>query len=107
MIRRPPRSTLFPYTTLFRSHARDCSAAAGARQSANKHVVARGGELHAHFQSAQRALLPNESFSWIGLRGGFERNARKLTPPAQLCSSKLRWLRRRLRRHEILSSALL
>src|SRR2546427_4632755 len=23
MIRRPPRSTLFPYTTLFRSHERD------------------------------------------------------------------------------------
>src|SRR3712207_8878970 len=23
MIRRPPRSTLFPYTTLFRSHAKD------------------------------------------------------------------------------------
>src|SRR5258708_27181543 len=23
MIRRPPRSTLFPYTTLFRSHARE------------------------------------------------------------------------------------
>src|SRR2546429_1156385 len=29
MIRRPPRSTLFPYTTLFRSH--DVAAAAGAR----------------------------------------------------------------------------
>src|SRR2546426_6202677 len=25
MIRRPPRSTLFPYTTLFRSHARPAS----------------------------------------------------------------------------------
>src|SRR6202790_5840454 len=25
MIRRPPRSTLFPYTTLFRSRARTCS----------------------------------------------------------------------------------
>src|SRR5256885_15129093 len=25
MIRRPPRSTLFPYTTLFRSHASDTS----------------------------------------------------------------------------------
>src|SRR6266446_1562565 len=25
MIRRPPRSTLFPYTTLFRSHASGCS----------------------------------------------------------------------------------
>src|SRR2546422_5226533 len=24
MIRRPPRSTLFPYTTLFRSHAAGC-----------------------------------------------------------------------------------
>src|SRR3989442_9895749 len=24
MIRRPPRSTLFPYTTLFRSHTADC-----------------------------------------------------------------------------------
>src|SRR3712207_8026827 len=24
MIRRPPRSTLFPYTTLFRSHMRKC-----------------------------------------------------------------------------------
>src|SRR3712207_8155145 len=24
MIRRPPRSTLFPYTTLFRSHLRRC-----------------------------------------------------------------------------------
>src|SRR2546423_2569859 len=24
MIRRPPRSTLFPYTTLFRSHSRNC-----------------------------------------------------------------------------------
>src|SRR5437764_7586092 len=29
MIRRPPRSTLFPYTTLFRSH---CAANEGARE---------------------------------------------------------------------------
>src|SRR3712207_6905015 len=29
MIRRPPRSTLFPYTTLFRSHAVDRQAAIG------------------------------------------------------------------------------
>src|SRR2546429_4176068 len=27
MIRRPPRSTLFPYTTLFRSHPRQAAAA--------------------------------------------------------------------------------
>src|SRR3712207_8289621 len=29
MIRRPPRSTLFPYTTLFRSKGRVCILAAG------------------------------------------------------------------------------
>src|SRR3712207_6859504 len=38
MIRRPPRSTLFPYTTLFRSAGR--RAAVGARLD----VVARAGE---------------------------------------------------------------
>src|SRR3989442_11993917 len=30
MIRRPPRSTLFPYTTLFRSPAFECSPRRGA-----------------------------------------------------------------------------
>src|SRR3712207_7203197 len=29
MIRRPPRSTLFPYTTLFRSNPADCKRRAG------------------------------------------------------------------------------
>src|SRR3989449_7732607 len=36
MIRRPPRSTLFPYTTLFRSHyrpGRQCDGHAGERES--------------------------------------------------------------------------
>src|SRR2546425_3292797 len=32
MIRRPPRSTLFPYTTLFRSHERGQSLSGGQRQ---------------------------------------------------------------------------
>src|SRR5258708_33455971 len=30
MIRRPPRSTLFPYTTLFRSTARSCVGPSGS-----------------------------------------------------------------------------
>src|SRR2546425_1363716 len=33
MIRRPPRSTLFPYTTLFRSSPRDPNRDPGARAS--------------------------------------------------------------------------
>src|SRR3712207_7550964 len=31
MIRRPPRSTLFPYTTLFRSRAHSCLSRVGTR----------------------------------------------------------------------------
>src|SRR5256885_13950069 len=38
MIRRPPRSTLFPYTTLFRSHY--CRDTRG-RRSCNRHDVFR------------------------------------------------------------------
>src|SRR5438309_9122775 len=42
MIRRPPRSTLFPYTTLFRSHR---PGEAGA-QGADDEVVDAGGVGH-------------------------------------------------------------
>src|SRR2546427_4830858 len=38
MIRRPPRSTLFPYTTLFRSHF-EPDAKAGARKRAGRREV--------------------------------------------------------------------
>src|SRR6266498_3737459 len=33
MLRRPPRSTLFPYTTLFRSHLRDPAVTSRSRRS--------------------------------------------------------------------------
>src|SRR5690349_24862366 len=55
MIRRPPRSTLFPYTTLFRSwhdrhHATLRRVPAGRhpdeRQDAGAENVLRGGRLH-------------------------------------------------------------
>src|SRR5258708_12730072 len=49
MIRRPPRSTLFPYTTLFRSM--DCPAGLGAGYRRGKHLAVprtgkRYGSLH-------------------------------------------------------------
>src|SRR2546425_6121089 len=37
MIRRPPRSTLFPYTTLFRSHAPAEEQDAGERDEVRRH----------------------------------------------------------------------
>src|SRR3712207_8119052 len=38
MIRRPPRSTLFPYTTLFRSGGEDTGRRLGCRRTARRHV---------------------------------------------------------------------
>src|SRR5256886_3007574 len=42
MIRRPPRSTLFPYTTLFRSHA--AKPFCGSPESAGVLTISRGPE---------------------------------------------------------------
>src|SRR2546425_9718355 len=44
MIRRPPRSTLFPYTTLFRSHMRPLRLQLSARAWRNRKRD-RGGQL--------------------------------------------------------------
>src|SRR2546421_6963282 len=42
MIRRPPRSTLFPYTTLFRSAASDSCTGPRTQQLSRSHQVDRG-----------------------------------------------------------------
>src|SRR2546427_9267007 len=47
MIRRPPRSTLFPYTTLFRSHLLQVLARRRAAQLARPWLVARQVPGHA------------------------------------------------------------
>src|SRR5256885_4464099 len=44
MIRRPPRSTLFPYTTLFRSRQLVAAAAAAGARDALDQRDARGGD---------------------------------------------------------------
>src|SRR3989442_8819894 len=41
MIRRPPRSTLFPYTTLFRSSFVKCHSASGLGESSLQRTAAR------------------------------------------------------------------
>src|SRR5438034_8134142 len=42
MIRRPPRSTLFPYTTLFRSHQSPALVDVGQRTGADLHSLGQG-----------------------------------------------------------------
>src|SRR3712207_9140789 len=57
MIRRPPRSTLFPYTTLFRSDllAQRREVALGAQE--NRRVAHRAGRQHEHLALDLRAVL--------------------------------------------------
>src|SRR5688572_31879223 len=62
MIRRPPRSTLFPYTTLFRSAARDGEVGAGRLRSADRPPV----HPAPRWESAAGARLPRRRG---GLRG--------------------------------------
>src|SRR5687768_18092466 len=53
MNRRPPRSTLFPYTTLFRSHL-----AEGPHGLGDRHVLARGaGELLGDVEGLRQEAL--------------------------------------------------
>src|SRR2546425_2755981 len=63
MIRRPPRSTLFPYTTLFRSHAGHQAVAAG-----HDFVVIEAGQLgkrggfgHHELRDPGERGLPNQA----------------------------------------------
>src|SRR6266487_6193378 len=56
MIRRPPRSTLFPYTTLFRSSARvgrHCAAAQGTDRARAGQPPDAGGRSEEHTSELQ------------------------------------------------------
>src|SRR5690348_18015980 len=59
MIRRPPRSTLFPYTTLFRSGLRTHAAGASFRRGA---LSAAAGHHHFPGRNCQRAHAGEPGF---------------------------------------------
>src|SRR3712207_7592411 len=54
MIRRPPRSTLFPYTTLFRSQASSPVRMSSTRCGAGADVGEGSGQLHPYVRPAAR-----------------------------------------------------
>src|SRR5699024_12786116 len=81
LIRRPPRSTLFPYTTLFRSHRRGaCASARGsagvgpARPGRHGHPRRRGrseehtSELQSRFDLVCRLLLEKKKRTRVTMR---------------------------------------
>src|SRR3712207_8991775 len=58
MIRRPPRSTLFPYTTLFRSKQAPAplNGRASRAREPSKNQLRRAKELEAEIEAAETAL---------------------------------------------------
>src|SRR5256886_12741899 len=83
MIRRPPRSTLFPYTTLFRSEVAPGELAARARPGGLREA----GRLHALGQTGERrqsGFIPpvHEHEAWAGAEGRERRDVteRELRP---------------------------
>src|SRR5438445_12267660 len=63
MIRRPPRSTLFPYTTLFRSRVRRC--AARSRGSAAPRVASRAASAGVRSREDRKSTRLNSSHANI------------------------------------------
>src|SRR2546422_7447230 len=86
MIRRPPRSTLFPYTTLFRSHVPElalvqCELALQGRQLLREHLRAPAmrseehtSELQSRLHLVCRLLLEKKNkVSFPSYLGGYEK----------------------------------
>src|SRR3712207_8129164 len=76
MIRRPPRSTLFPYTTLFRSQE-DCMSF--RKNELNRRAFI-GGLAAAGGVVAMPAVLRAQTLNWIGASA---------TPPTDRKSTRL------------------
>src|SRR6266571_7676589 len=69
MIRRPPRSTLFPYTTLFRSRRRDC-----------RPVLPFGRRLHHRLRRDRKSTRLNSSHMSISYAVFCLKKKNKKTP---------------------------
>src|SRR3989441_5441545 len=87
MIRRPPRSTLFPYTTLFRSRARLRAAegiADGPRTPARNRMRGAAGELAAAADESDRRYRPRAARGTPAAGGRSEEHTSELQSLAYL-----------------------
>src|SRR3712207_7164711 len=74
MIRRPPRSTLFPYTTLFRSQPAPCGG--GSPHAPLNSVVVH--LWHAFRERTAGRRLPTRPVAWSDQRAGQDRKSTRL-----------------------------
>src|SRR2546430_10673002 len=80
MIRRPPRSTLFPYTTLFRSAPDEVEDLRRGRRHADLHVVL-GAQLQITLEPRGAVLGP---LSFIAVRQRSEEHTSELQSQSNL-----------------------
>src|SRR5256885_12299590 len=98
MIRRPPRSTLFPYTTLFRSRS---ALEHGFRGFVGVPLKSRGrvlGALNVYTQGA-RHFLPDE----IDLLAGLDRKSTRLNSSHLVISYAVFCLKKKYSAHTLYS----
>src|SRR2546430_5183590 len=84
MIRRPPRSTLFPYTTLFRSHVGECQGSV-APIAHRPRVRTRGGRADREAADRKSTRL-NSSHSQISYAVFCLKKKKKTRRPAFSCT---------------------
>src|SRR2546426_6744151 len=87
MIRRPPRSTLFPYTTLFRSRRSRVALGHGFRLRADRRRVVGAGDRHRH-RAGGGAVLARHRELVLNLLGS-EEHTSELQSPCNLVSRLL------------------
>src|SRR3712207_7258731 len=81
MIRRPPRSTLFPYTTLFRSQSYDAAYLA-------RHWGQRISAISVQFQGFEDSLLASVTYGLrYGTKFGFSGECREAIEGGFLCQA--------------------
>src|SRR5256885_5651929 len=67
MIRRPPRSTLFPYTTLFRSEASEGEEISAKQHAENEQQAAANAEVATVFAADQRFVIDPSLEGQLGI----------------------------------------
>src|SRR2546427_7218119 len=83
MIRRPPRSTLFPYTTLFRSSSNEAWNGRSARRTES------AGVRRAATRELGRGLNSMQDFRRLGGRAGCLRSGRTVMQRSEEHTSEL------------------
>src|SRR2546426_3368184 len=101
MTRRPPRSTLFPYTTLFRSQGRD-GQADGARRAQGEHPSRAGRDRGDHHMSRRMEIAKMyEKALFAGDRDAVDRKSTRLNSSHLVISYAVFCLKKKKKREVV------